>query len=115
MNIDALATSENCVCNDISHVSMRKGDKNSPHTSTCEVFLAWTIFFPVYDAIRCYCKMTTVMALDSVTSFLRWKDVTYTCKYMRHNPTIGGISSVQWRNVGRLPMYFRRSLCVKSK
>ena len=65
-----------------------------------------------------YCKMTSVMALDGVTSFLRWKDVTHTCKYMWHNPNIGGISSVQWRKVGRswrLQMYFRRSLCVKIK
>ena len=49
---------------------------------------------------------------------LRWKDVTYTRKYMRHNPTIGWISSVQWRKVGRgwrLQMYFCRSLCVKIK
>ena len=44
--------------------------------------------------VICYCKMTSVMALDGVTSFLRWKDVTYTCKYMRHNPTIDGIASV---------------------
>ena len=54
------------------------------------------------------------MALDGVTSFLRLKEVT--CKYMRHNPIIGGISSVQWRKVGRswrLQMYFRRLLCVK--
>ena len=29
----------------------------------------------------CYCKITSVMALDGVTSFLRWKDVTYTCQY----------------------------------
>ena len=60
--------------------------------------------------------MTSAMALDGVTSFLRLKDVTYTCKYMRHNPTIGGTSSVQWRKVGRswrLQMYFRRLLCVK--
>ena len=60
--------------------------------------------------------MTSVMALDGVKSFLRWKDVTYTWKYMRHNPTFGGISSVQWLKVGRswsLQMYFRRLLCVK--
>ena len=47
---------------------------------------------------------------------LRWKDVTYTCKYMRNNPTFGVISSVQWWNVGRswrLQMYFRRLLCLK--
>ena len=49
---------------------------------------------------------------------LRWKDVTYTCKYMRHNPTIGGISAVQWWKVGRsrrLQMYFRHLLCIKIK
>ena len=47
---------------------------------------------------------------------LNWKDVTYICKYMRHNPTIGGIFSVKWWKVGRswrLQMYFRRLLCVK--
>ena len=49
----------------------------------------------------CYCKMMSVMALDSVTSFLHWKDITNTCKCMRHSPTIGGISSVQWQKVGR--------------
>ena len=49
---------------------------------------------------------------------LCWKDVTYTCKYMRHNQTIVGISSVQWWKVGRnwkLQMYFRRLLCIKIK
>ena len=30
------------------------------------------------------------MALDSVTSFLRLKDVTNTCTRMRHSLTIGG-------------------------
>ena len=35
------------------------------------------------------------MALDSVTSVLCLKDVTITCKYMRHSPTIGRISSMQ--------------------
>ena len=40
--------------------------------------------------------MTSVMALDGVTSFLRLKDVTNTCKRRRHSPTIGEISSVQW-------------------
>ena len=37
----------------------------------------------------------------SVMSFLHLKDVTYLCKRMRHSPTIGGISSVQGRKVGR--------------
>ena len=52
------------------------------------------------DVIYC-CKMTSVMALDGVTSFLRLKDVTNTCKCMRHSPTIGRNYSVQWRKVGR--------------
>ena len=58
----------------------------------------------------------SVMAFDGVTSFLRWKDVTSTWKYIRHNPTFGGISSVQWRKVvrsWRVQMYFRRLLCVR--
>ena len=70
----------------------------------------------VLAEVICYCKMTSVVALDSVTSLLSWKDVTNTCKPMRHSPTIGGISSVQWRQVGRswiLQMYFRRLLCVR--
>ena len=50
------------------------------------------------DVIR-YCKMTSVMMLDGVTSFLRWKDVTNTCLSMRYNPTIGEISSVLWRKL----------------
>ena len=38
------------------------------------------------------------MALDVVMSFLHLKDITITCKHMRHSPTIGGISSVQgWK------------------
>ena len=39
--------------------------------------------------------MTSFMALDGVTSFLRLKDVTNTCKRMRRGLTIGGSSSVQ--------------------
>ena len=39
--------------------------------------------------------MTSVMALDGITSFLRLKDVTNTCKRMRHSLTIGRISSLQ--------------------
>ena len=37
--------------------------------------------------------MTSVIALDGVTSFLRLKAVTNTSKRMRHSPTIGGNSS----------------------
>ena len=60
--------------------------------------------------------MTSFMALDGVTSFLRLKDVTITCKCMRRSLRIGGSSSVQWRKVGRswrLRMCFRRLLCVR--
>ena len=61
-------------------------------------------------------KMASFMALDGVTSFLRLKDVTITCKRMRRSLSIGGSSSVQWRKVGRswrLRMCFRRLLCVR--
>ena len=60
--------------------------------------------------------MTSFMALDGVTSFLRLKDVTISCKRMRRSLSIGGSSSVQWRKVGRswrLRMCFRRLLCVR--
>ena len=61
-------------------------------------------------------KMTSFIALDGVTSFLRLKDVTIACKRMRCSLSIGGSSSVQWRKVGRswrLQMCFRRLLCVR--
>ena len=51
--------------------------------------------------VICYCKMTSFMALDGVTSFLRLKDVTNTCKCMSPSSTFGGNSSVQWRKFGR--------------
>ena len=38
--------------------------------------------------------MTSLMALDGVTSFLRLKDVTITCKGMRRSLGIGGSPSV---------------------
>ena len=51
--------------------------------------------------VICNWKMTSYMILDGVTSFLRLKDVTITCKRMRRSLSIGGSSSVQWRKVGR--------------
>ena len=39
--------------------------------------------------------MTSFMALDGVTLFLRLKDVTNTCKRMRRGLSIGRSSSVQ--------------------
>ena len=59
--------------------------------------------------------MTSFVALDGVTSFLRLKDVTNTCKRMRRGLSIGGSSSVQRRKVGRLQICFRRLLCIKIK
>ena len=51
--------------------------------------------------VICYQKITLSMTLDGVTSFLRLKDVTNTCKLMRRSLSIGKSSSVQWRKVGR--------------
>ena len=48
-----------------------------------------------------YWKVTSFVTLDGVTSYLRLKDVTNTCKRMRRSLSIGGSSSVQWRKVGR--------------
>ena len=41
--------------------------------------------------VNCYCRMTSVMALDGVTSFCRLKDVTNTCKHMRNSPSFAGL------------------------
>ena len=60
--------------------------------------------------------MTSFMALDSVRSFLRLKDVTITCRRMRRSLSIGRSSPVQWRKVGRswrLRMYSSCLLCVR--
>ena len=60
--------------------------------------------------------MTSFMSLDGVTSFLRLKDVTITCKRMGRSLSIIRSSSVQWRKAGRswrLRMCFRRLLCVR--
>ena len=57
--------------------------------------------------------MTSVMALDGITSFLSLNDATYSGKPMRYSPTIGGISSVQWQKIERslrLQMCLRRLL-----
>ena len=43
--------------------------------------------------------MTSFMALDGVTLFLRLKDVTNACKRMRSGLSIGGSSSVQRQNL----------------
>ena len=54
----------------------------------------------IADVIRNW-KNAVIRALGGVTSFLRLKDVTNTCKRMRRGLSIDGISSVQRRKVGR--------------
>ena len=39
--------------------------------------------------------MTSFMALDGVTSFLRLKDITNTCKRMRRGLSIGGSAKAE--------------------
>ena len=51
--------------------------------------------------VICYWEISSFVALDGVTSYLRLKDVTNTCKRMRRGLSIGGSSSVQRRQVGR--------------
>ena len=51
--------------------------------------------------VICQWKMTSFMALDGVTSFLRLKDVTNICKRMRRSLSIGGSSSLQCWKVER--------------
>ena len=56
------------------------------------------------------------MALDGVTSFIRLKDVTNTCKRMRRVLSIGGSSSMQrqkFERSRRLQICFHRLLCNK--
>ena len=53
----------------------------------------------VLAGINCICKMTSAVALDGVTSFLRLKYATYSCKRMRHSLTIGAIYLVQWQKL----------------
>ena len=54
----------------------------------------------IADVIR-YWKITSFMTLDGVTSFLRLKDVTNTCKRRRRSLSIGGSYSVQWQKDGK--------------
>ena len=51
--------------------------------------------------VICYWKITSFIALDGVTSFIRLKDITNACKRVRCSLSIGGSSSVQWQKDGR--------------
>ena len=53
------------------------------------------------------------MALDGVTSFLRLKDVTNTCKRMRRGLSICGILQCKGRKLDEACL--RRLLCIKIK
>ena len=50
---------------------------NSTHLLTNFTFSS--LIKPLSD-VNCYCKMVSLVALDGVTSFLRLKDVTYSCE-----------------------------------
>ena len=52
--------------------------------------------------VICYWKMTSFMALDGVTLFLRLKDVTNACKRMLHSLTIGKFFSAMAENWKKL-------------
>ena len=54
--------------------------------------------------------MTSFMASDGVTLYLRLKDVTNTCKHVRHSPTIGGNYSVQWQKIRNRSVPVRKLL-----
>ena len=80
----------------LTHVACRANDKIS---EICTALKAQGKC--VIADVICYWLMTSFMALDGVTSFLRLKDVTNTCKRMRRGLSIGESSSVQRRKVGR--------------
>ena len=46
-------------------------------------------------------KMTSLMAQDGVMVCVLLKDITNTCKCIRHISTIDGNYSAQWQKVGR--------------
>ena len=49
--------------------------------------------------VICNWKMTSFLALDGVTSFLRLKDVTNTRKRMRRSLSIGGAMVESWKKL----------------
>ena len=49
--------------------------------------------------IICYWKMTSFMTLNGVTSFLRLKDVTNTCKRMRHRREFFRAMAESWKKL----------------
>ena len=57
-----------------------------------------------------YCKMTSFMALDGVTLFLRLKDVTNTCTRMQRCLTIGG-NSESWKKLKTSNMFSSFIVC----
>ena len=59
--------------------------------------------------------MTSFMALDGVTSFLRLKDVINTCKRMRRGLSIGGSSSVHREEAEEFKFVFVVYCAIKSK
>ena len=75
---------------------------------------AWRYWAPFYDAILPIDHVS--LTLDGVTSFLRVINERNTCKHLRYRQTFSGISSVQWRKVGRIwriQLLFHRFLYVR--
>ena len=75
----------------LTHLPYRANAKKTPVISNNNVTVLKAGGKRILDDVNCYCKMTSVMVLDGVTSFLRLKEVINTCKRMRHSQTIGGI------------------------
>ena len=97
----------------LTHLAYRVNAKNVIYQTIIHSFESET---KTRASWRHYCKMTSVLASDGVTAFLRLKDVLKTRKRMWHSPTFGGKYSVQWRKVGNsciLQMCFRCLLCVR--
>ena len=77
---------------------------------------AWSYLAPFYDIILSIDHVS--LTLDRVTSFLHVINIRNKCKRLRYSQTLGTISSVQWRKVGRIwriRLLFHRLLCVRIK
>ena len=75
---------------------------------------AWRYLAPFYDVILSIDQVS--LTLDSVASFLCVISVRNTCKCLHYSQTFGAVSSVQWREVGRIwriQLLFHRLLCVR--
>ena len=75
---------------------------------------AWRYLVPFYDVILSVNHVS--LTLDGVASFLCIINVRNICKCLRYSQTFGAVSSVRWRNVGRIwriRLLFHHLLCVR--